>query len=387
VRVPRRISPAARARRALLADVLAGLALTLVVVLVSAGVGIVGFAGLLVALLLVAWIAIEKCGLTLYRRWGPRGPLLALAVLVLAAVAVAAGGCGTGGSANAASAAESAPPTRAKVPAAVPGSHAFLIVLENHEYGEALGPEGAPYLKRLAREGAVPSNYFARRHPSLPNYLALLGGSTFGIEEDCTSCRASGPNLATQLQAAGVSWRAYLGGMPRPCFRGAEVGLYAKRHNPFMYFPSISTNPALCRNDVPETALESDLANESLPEFAWISPNLCDDAHNCDLGSSDRYLASLVPKLRRHLGPGGLLVITFDEGTSEEGCCGASGGRIATILVGPQVRRGAKVPGNYTEYALLATLEERFGLPRLRAAKSAPTLAAAFGPIDRLRPR
>lgn len=303
--------------------------------------------------------------------------LLPLALLsCLCAVLLA--GCGGSEPGGAEAKAEVASPGRGSVPAARPGSHLILIVLENREFDEVVGAKDAPYLNRLIGEGAMPSHYFAVRHPSLPNYLALVGGSTFGIESDCSDCSAAGPSLATQFRAAGVSWRAYMGSMPRPCFRGAEAGLYAKKHNPFMYFPSVRSDPALCRNDVPESALATDLAAGRLPEFAWISPDLCNDAHSCEFETADRYLAATVPKLRRSLGPGGLLVVTFDEGTSNRGCCGAEGGRIATVLLGPQVRRGARIAGSYTQYALLATIEERFGLPRLRGARSAPTLAAAF---------
>jgi hypothetical protein len=303
-------------------------------------------------------------------------------LLPVALICLLVAACGGGTSGGSAEATESAPAPVAgqSVPKAPQGSHTFLIVLENRELDEVIGSAELPYLNRLAGEGTVPREYFAQRHPSLPNYLALIGGSTFGIEEDCSSCAASGPNLATQLQAAGRSWRAYIGAMPSPCFQGAEAGLYAKKHNPFMYFPSITSDRARCRrDDLPETRLSTDLARGRLPEFTWITPNLCDDAHSCELESADRYLRGLVPKLRAQLGAHGLIVITFDEGTSDEGCCGADGGRIATILLGPGVRRGARIDGRYTEYALLATLEERFGLSRLRGAKGAPTLAAAFG--------
>jgi phosphatidylinositol-3-phosphatase len=307
---------------------------------------------------------------------------LALSLTLLSCMcAVLLVGCGGSKSKEAEPRVEMAPPGHGSVPATLPGGHLIVIMLENREFDEVVGAKDAPYLNRLVREGAVPSHYFAVRHPSLPNYLALVGGSPFGIESDCSDCSAAGPSLATQFRDAGVSWRAYMGSMPRPCFRGAEAGLYAKKHNPFMYFPSVRSDPALCRDDVPESALAKDLAAGRLPEFAWISPNLCNDAHSCELEAADRYLASLVPKLRRSLGPGGVLVVTFDEGTSNAGCCGAEGGRIATVLVGPQVRPGARVAGSYTQYALLATIEERFGLPRLRKARSAPTLAAAFEPV------
>ncbi len=267
-------------------------------------------------------------------------------------------------------------------------SHTVVLVLENHELGEVIGAGSA--LGKLARRGALATNYHAIAHPSLPNYLALLGGSTFGISDDCTDCHASGPNLATQLSTAGISWRAYMGSMPEACFRGAEAGEYVKRHNPFMYFPSIVSRPRLCRRVMPETGLERALARRSLPSFVWIGPNLCDDGHSCDFSVANEYLRELLPRLLAQLGPHGLLVVSFDEGTSDAACCdGAVGGRVATILAGPEVRRGIRLPRPYSHYSLLATLEDRFGVRRLRRARSARSLSAAFRtrrPSAALRP-
>lgn len=297
---------------------------------------------------------------------------LGLVTLLLGAVAI--GGCGASDAAPG-----SAKPAASKVAQAPSGSHTVLIVLENHELDEVIGASDAPYLNQLAAQGALAVNYHAITHPSLPNYLALAGGSTFGVSEDCTDCLASGPNLATQLSASGKSWRAYMGAMPRRCFAGAEAGEYAKRHNPFMYFPSVTSDPSLCARDVPETELRPDLAHRRLPAFAWISPGLCDDAHSCGFSSADQYLLRIVPRLLGALGPDGLLAITFDEGTTNAGCCdGAAGGRIATILLGPRVRGGARLHAAYSQYSLLATIEDRFGLARLRNARAAPALSAAF---------
>lgn len=291
------------------------------------------------------------------------------------AAAVAIGGCG----ASNATSDSSKPAPFSKVAQVPSASHTVLIVLENHELNEVIGASDAPYLNQLASRGALAVNYHAITHPSLPNYLALAGGSTFGINEDCTDCLASGPNLATQLSAAGKTWRAYMGAMPSPCFAGAEVGNYAKKHNPFMYFPSVTSSPSLCARDVPEAQLQADLAHHRLPAFAWISPDLCDDAHSCGFGSADRYLRGIVPQLLGTLGPDGLLAITFDEGTTNASCCdGAAGGRIATILLGPRIRSGARLHAAYSEYSLLATIEDRFGLARLRNARTAPALGPAF---------
>lgn len=270
-------------------------------------------------------------------------------------------------------------PAAAAAPSPPVPSHTVLIVLENREFDEVVGSPEAPYLNHLARSGALATDYFGVTHPSLPDYLALFAGSTFGIQENCTDCMARGPNLATELSRAGISWRAYMGALPQPCFAGAGYGSYAKRHNPFAYFPSIAAVPERCRRVVPETRLLADLRSRQLPEFSWLTPDLCDDAHDCSLATADAHLASLVPRIVRQLGPHGLLVITFDEGTSDAGCCGLpGGGHVATVLVGPDVPRGAEIRRPANHYSLLAALEDRFGVPRLRLARSAPPLAPAL---------
>jgi phosphatidylinositol-3-phosphatase len=252
-------------------------------------------------------------------------------------------------------------------------------VLENHEYGEVIGSPEAPFLNGLARRGALATRYYAVAHPSLPNYLALLGGSTFGVDDNCTECSLAGDNLAAQLSRAGISWRAYVEGLPSPCYRGSTHGRYVKRHNPFMYFRSIFDRRDRCRNVVPATDLGEDLRSDSLPAFSWVTPDLCHDGHDCGLRTADSWLARLVPRIARKLGPGGFLVVTFDEGTSDRGCCGgADGGRVATIVAGPRARHGARLRRPLDHYSLLATIEAAFGAPRLRHARGAPTLAGAL---------
>ena len=180
--------------------------------------------------------------------------------------------------------------------------------MENKEAGEVLGSRSAPYLNGLARRYATATAFYGIRHPSLPNYLALTGGSTFGIKSDCTSCHAAGANLVDQLEAAGVPWRAYMEGMPRACFNGGSRGDYAKKHNPFMYYDDVRTRPGPCGNVVPASRLPADLAS-GLPSFVWITPNLCHDMHDCSVRTGDRYLAGLVPKFLPQLGPRGALMV------------------------------------------------------------------------------
>jgi phosphatidylinositol-3-phosphatase len=249
-----------------------------------------------------------------------------------------------------------------------------VIVLENRELDEVIGSPEAPFVNYLAGRGALAVNYYAVSHPSLPNYLALLGGSTFGIAENCSDCLVEGPNLATQLSRAGISWKAYMGGMPSPCYLGDDVGQYAKRHNPFVYFPSITALPKRCARIVPDSELWADLERHRLPAFAWLTPDLCRDAHDCRFDAADYYLSLLVPRLMRQLGPHGLLVLTFDEGTSDSG----GGGWIATILAGPHVPHGIEISRVANHYSLLGSLEDRFGLPRLGLAVYARALAPAL---------
>jgi phospholipase C len=249
-------------------------------------------------------------------------------------------------------------------------SRVVLIALENREYDEVLGSPEAPYLNALARRETVATRYHAVAHPSLPNYLALLGGSTFGISDDCTECSARGSNLAQQLSRAGIPWRAYMEGMPRPCFKGARAGGYVKRHDPFMYFPSIAAEPRRCANVVPTRRLRADLKRRSLPAFAWIGPDLCYSAHDCNLATADRHLSSLVPRIMRQLGPNGTLILTFDEGTSKA----HGGGHVLTLIAHPGHQPRRRPIGTYDHYSLLSAIERHFGLPLLRNARTSPPL-------------
>jgi len=251
-------------------------------------------------------------------------------------------------------------PTRARV---------AVIVMENEEYGSVIGSSSAPYVNGLAYHYALATNMYAVSHPSLPNYLALTGGSTFGISSDCTDCSVHASSIVDQLARAGVSWRAYMEGLPHPCFTGPSAGDYAKKHDPFVYYTPVTSNPARCAGVVPMDRLSADERAGSLPRFAWITPNLCHDMHDCSVATGDRFLRGLVPPLLRALGPHGLLVLTWDEGSSDNGCCRlASGGHVATILAGGAARAGAKLRTPVDHYSVLQTIEDVLGLPRLRGA-------------------
>ncbi len=266
------------------------------------------------------------------------------------------------------------PPTQTRAPdrarlASGPPAHVAVIVMENAAYGDVIGSPQAPYINRLARTYALATRSYAIAHPSLPNYLALTGGSTFGIDSDCTGCSVSGSGLGGQLSAAHVSWNAYMEDLPHPCFQGAGAGEYAKKHDPFVYFRQIASNAALCRHIVSLNVLYRQEQTRSLPAFVWITPNLCHDMHDCALQHGDRFLERLVPPLLAALGPNGILFLTWDEGTDNSGCCRlAAGGHIATLAIGPGVRSGARLPTPVDHYSVLQTVEDLLGLRRLGGA-------------------
>jgi phosphatidylinositol-3-phosphatase len=284
----------------------------------------------------------------------------AVAALALAALLV---GCGSAGPAPAA-------PRAAAGPAAPTATKVAVVVMENKEAGDVLGSPRAPYLTGLARRYAHAAHSFGVTHPSLPNYLALVSGSTHGITSNCTACHVGARNLADQLEARGVSWKAYLQGLPRPCFQGAYAGRYAKKHNPFIYFDSVARRPARCAKIVPYARLSGDLRGGRLPRFSLVTPDLCADTHDCPVSTGDRFLKNLVPRLLRAVGRHGFVVVTYDEGTTDEGCCGGSrGGRIATVVAGPDVRRGYAPSTPVDHYGVLRTVEQSLGLPLLGAAR------------------
>jgi phosphatidylinositol-3-phosphatase len=262
--------------------------------------------------------------------------------------------------------------TRASPPARIRAggpARIAVVVMENHEYGDIIGSPSMPYINGLATRYALARGMYAIGHPSLPNYLALTGGSTFGITSDCTDCSVHATSIVDQLQRRHISWKAYMEDLPHPCFAGASAGDYAKKHDPFAYYTPIASDPARCGRVVPLTQLGRDEQARALPRVIWITPNLCHDMHDCDAAAGDRFLSGLLPPLLRSLGHGGLLILTWDEGSSDDGCCRlAGGGHIATILAGPGARRGARMSTPTDHYSVLQTIEDLLGLPRLRGA-------------------
>jgi hypothetical protein len=269
-----------------------------------------------------------------------------------------------------------ASPSHSERPSSVPSHLAPMVVIfmENHERSDVLGSSSAPYERRLLTQGRDYVNYFAVTHPSLPNYLAFASGSTNGKASDeiVAGELSLHPTLWDQLTASSVSWAVYEETMPSACYGQDAAGTapadYALKHNPATPFRSVYSDPAECSNVQPLSSMEP----AHLPSFSFIAPNECNDGHSCELATSDGWLAQQVPSL---VAAGADVVVTYDEGGSDLGLGGSSGGgHVFAVEVGPGVPAGSVVARPLNHYSLLAGIEARFGMPPIGAAAQMPAM-------------
>ena len=241
-------------------------------------------------------------------------------------------------------------------------THVVVVVFENHEASSIAGNTDAPTFNALARRYVTLTKYNAVAHPSFPNYLALVSGSTHGISSGCTDCVVRARSLADTLAAAGKTWKTYAEDLPYPGFSGGSSGRYAKKHDPFLYFRDVARSRARRDRVVPFTRLGRDLARHRLPDFSLVVPNLCNDIHDCSVATGDAWMkAHVVPLLHSPELRGGVVFVVFDEGTSDTG----GGGRIEALALGPTVRGGSRFARATNHYGLLRTIEDAWRLPRL----------------------
>jgi phosphatidylinositol-3-phosphatase len=222
-------------------------------------------------------------------------------------------------------------------------AHVVVIVLENKDASE-INTRSAPVLTALGLRHARLTNYFAVTHPSLPNYLALVSGSTHRITNDCMTCSVHGGSIGGQLTGAGRSWAAYAEGFP-------SGPRFAKKHVPFLYFAGGATHV------LPVSRFDP----HRLPDFAFVVPNLCHDMHDCSVGAGDAWLGRFVRPLLAVQNT--VVFVVFDEGSR--------GNHVAAFALGTAVRLHSAFTGRVGHYGLLRTIEDMFGLPRLGAAKTA----------------
>jgi hypothetical protein len=277
----------------------------------------------------------------------------------------------------------------------------MVVVEENHSFADVIGNPAAPNLNYLARTFGLASNYFGVSHPSEPNYVALLGGSTFGVSDDNPYYvnKINAPSLISELDAAGISWKAYLQSLPHAGYQGicypAKCNgvpdidpLYVSKHVGITNFTT-SLNAADWSRQVPVDQLATDLAANNVPRFSWIIPDECRDMHGdppycVDSGSTfsgasydpqdqhlvgigDAYLGRLVNEVTSasfwsH--GNNALVVVYDEGDDDAGCCGTNpgGGQVAAVVVTNHGPRGLQDSNPYNHYSLLRTIQDSFGI-------------------------
>jgi phospholipase C len=286
-----------------------------------------------------------------------------------------------------ATAAATPTPTPTMTPGPVPTAphlvpdfaHIVIVIFENKEFGTVIGNPDMPYFNLLANTYTLLTQYYAITHPSLPNYISLISGDPHGILSDCQECFVNAPSLPDFIEQSGRTWKTYQDDMPEPCYVGGTAR-YMQHHNPFIYFDSIRLDAERCRRSlVPLTELDVDLATGSLPNYSFITPDVCYSSHDCSLDRADGWLKDLIEKIFPALEATQepyLIVLTWDEGQGEHSCCGlpeSAGGRVATILISPQAKPGFQDATPYSHYSLLKTIAEAWGLPYLGHAVDAET--------------
>ena len=246
--------------------------------------------------------------------------------------------------------------------------HVFTVVLENTDFEAAMAQ---PFLAQLARNGGLLTNYKVVAHPSQPNYFALTAGSTFGVSNDLVTIDAR--HIGDLVEAKGGSWKVYAEQYRGHCDTGKQSGKYVRRHEPFISFKNVQTNPARCQRIVNAAQLQRDIAQGTLPNYALYVPDLDNDGHDTGVEKADRWLGSTFGPLLKNPGfrRNTLFVVTFDEGRR--------GDHLYTVLYGDAVAPGSTSNAPYDHFSLLRTTEQVLGLGTLgQADADAPVIAGIW---------
>ncbi len=260
--------------------------------------------------------------------------------------------------------------------------HVIWLFMENKNWSDVIGSSAAPYETQLARQCGTATNWHdaGSQFNSEPSYIAVTSGlpasvlSPFGC--DCApsaSVSTTSDNIFRQVRAAGGTERSWQEGMNGNC--SVSGTKYAPKHNPAMYFWGANDRTACAANDVPMGSATAGpfvdaLHNDTLPTFSFVTPNLCNDTHDCGVATGDAFLSQLVPQIVNspsyNRGETALF-ITWDEDTP-----------IPNIVVAPSVHAGTTVTTAVSHYSLLRATEEMLGLPLLGEAANAPSLRGLF---------
>ena len=270
-------------------------------------------------------------------------------------------------------------------PASPPFGHVLIVVEENHSYSSVIGNSSMPYLNSLAAQYGLATQYYANTHPSIGNYFMLTTGQIVtNTDSMCpTSFPVSVNNVVRELLLDGKTWKDYAEDLPAVGSVTCSSGNYVARHNPFPYFTDVQNSSVQRLNLVPfqdaNVGFAHDLANGTLPDYSFIVPNLCDDAHNCSLTTADNWLKANIDPLVKNAGfqQDGLLVIVFDESAPTDTTHG--GGHVAWVVVSPKARAGYQSTTVYQHQSTLRLVLEGLGIQTFPGAgATAPTMWEFF---------
>jgi len=264
-------------------------------------------------------------------------------------------------------------------------THVIWVWMENHSYNTIIGSSQAPYINALAGECGLATNYHNISHPSLPNYVAATSGLPYsGLTQFASDCNPTGACVtsAPSIFGQGETWKSYEETMPSNCFP-RNSSTYAVRHNPAPYYTTLQGCSA---NDVPYTQLATDLADNNLPAFSFITPNVIDDMHDGTIPDGDNWLAANLPAILNspeYQSGSTDVFVTWDEGeggtsnlcatnTTDVGC------RVATLVISPSTIPGTTSGRLFNHYSLLGTAEQLLRLPKLGEATNTPTMIHDF---------
>lgn len=319
-------------------------------------------------------------------RWVWGGALLALAALIAPGIALAQ-------------------PQHTAGSQVRPFDHVFVIFMENHGTNSIIGDPNAPYINQLAQQNTLATNYFGVTHPSLPNYIAATSGNNWYSNSDDPTQVFNHTNIVDELEAAHKTWKGYMESLPSVGFTGAQStdGLYQSKHDPFVLYQDVLNNPSRLSHVVPLDQLSQDLASNRVPNFAWITPNVCDDMHggaaNCPYSNDallkqdgNAFVSHWVTAITHSKAWTGNSVIflvwdendytgnaAYDGWLNADGCCDSpvlpagtslypaggvyGGGEVPMIVIGTHVKHHFTTGVAYNHYSMLKTIEQAWHMP------------------------
>jgi phosphoesterase family protein len=279
--------------------------------------------------------------------------------------------------------------------AQVPRSkHVYIVAEENRSYERLVGSPSMPYLNSLLSKGAVATQFYANMHGSLENYLIVTSGQYLTHNND-TLAVFNVDNIERHLLTNGMHFKSYAQSLPYAGYTGLYSGAYLKRHAPLPYYIDMA-NSSLIKNHLSTSEMAKDIANGTLPNFAFITPDATHDMHDCPSGlnaclqTADQWLKNNIGPLLAsppfQPGGDGVLIIWADEADlSTDNRCSATvstgcGGRILVAMIGPQVKAGYKSTTTYHHQSVLRTMLEALGTTANfpAAANTAPDMREFF---------